>query len=147
MNTLMILNIDLMKTTKTMLIILIFYFGFLNNSLGQVLTEEKNQSPQELYDFHIDKMKTNKTAAWLALGGGGAFTIGGIVMYLTDNIWGDSSRGIILAGVGVTSSLISIPFFQAAGKHKSKAKIQLQNGAVGLNNEYSYSGFSITFSF
>ena len=38
---------------KTRLIILIFCLGFFNNSLGQVLTEEKDQSPQELYDLFI----------------------------------------------------------------------------------------------
>jgi len=44
-------------------------------------------------------------------------------------------------------TLVSIPLFISAGKHKKKAKIQLQNGAVVFNNEFKYSGVSFTFAF
>ena len=73
-----------MKTTKTMLIILIFYLGLFNNAFGQVLPIEENQSSQELYDFHISKRKANNTAAWIVIGGGVAMFVGGISINLKD---------------------------------------------------------------
>ncbi len=144
-----------MKITNTMLIILIFYFGFLNNALGQVLTEEKNQSPQELYDFHISKKKANNTAGWIALGGGVAMIVGGIainVSAIPANLFEDSEQsntneGSFLFYAGIATTLVSIPLFIFGGKHKKKAEIQLQNGAVGLDYKYDYSGISIAFSF
>ena len=137
-----------MKTTKTMLIILIFYLSFSNNALGQVLAEEKNQSPQELYDFHISKKKVNNTAGWITLGGGVAMIIGGFGWNSSTGFDGDTtnnSDGVWLSYLGGATTLVSIPLFIAAGKHKKKAKIQLQNGAVGFNN-LNYTGISISFS-
>lgn len=132
---------------KVRLIILIFCFGFLNNALGQVSMEEKNQSPQELYDFHIKKKKKNKTNAWVALGGGVAMITGGIVINLSENIFDNSNKGLGLVYFGVATTLASIPLFISASKHKNKAKIHLQNGAVGYENKIHYSGISLTFSF
>ena len=147
----MILNIYLMKTTKTMLIILIFYLGFSNNALGQVLTEEKNQSPQELYDFHISKKKANNIAAWIALGGGVAMIIGGLGINMSggiiDNDSTNNNKGLWLSYLGGAATVVSIPLFISAGKHKRKAKIQLQNGAIGFNQKINYSTVSLTFSF
>ena len=132
--------------TKTIFILLIFYLGFLNSASGQV-KEEKGQSPQELYDFHLKQMKSNKTGAWVALGGGVAMIIGGAVKYATDNIWGNSSSGLVIAGIGLSSSLVSIPLFKAAGEHRAKAEIQLQNGAIGFKNKTNYTGISISINF
>ena len=138
-----------MKTTKTMLIILIFYLGFSNNALGQVLTEEKNQSPQELYDFHISKKKANNTAAWIALGGGVAMIVGGLGINMSGGIVDgnstNNSKGLWLSYLGGATTLISIPLFISAGKHRKKAKIQFQNGAVGFN-AINYTGVSVSFS-
>ncbi|MFH4967295.1 hypothetical protein V8G61_03735 [Gaetbulibacter sp. M240] len=136
-----------MKTIRVITIILIFLLGFNYTSEGQVLSQEKNQSPQEQYDFHINKMKSNKTAAWITLGGGSLMLISGLAINVSENIFDDTSEGLVLAGVGFATSLVSIPLFAAGRKHKSQAKIQLQNGAVGLNNEYKFSGLSISFSF
>jgi len=137
-----------MKTTKTILIILIFYLGFLNNALGQVLTEEKNKSPQELYDFHISKKKANKTAAWITLGGGVAMIVGGLAINLSGDWTADTTNeGLWLSYLGGATTLVSIPLFISGGKHKKRAKIQLQNGAVGFDNKINYSGISIAFLF
>ncbi len=142
-----------MKTSKTMLIILICYLGFLNNALGQILTEDKNQSPQELYDFHISKKKANKTAAWIALGGGIAMIVVGLAINSDQPSFGsnsssdDNNKGLWLSYLGGAATLVSIPLFIACGEHNKKAKIQLQNGAVGFDNKINYSGISITFSF
>ncbi len=142
-----------MKTTKTILIILIFYLGFVNNAIGQVLPVEKNQSSQELYDFHISKKKVNKTTAWLTLGGGIAMIVGGLAINMDQPSFGsnassdDNNKGLWLSYLGGAATLVSIPLFIASGKHNKKAKIQLQNGAVGFENKINYSGISIAFSF
>ncbi|WP_194768430.1 hypothetical protein [Tamlana sp. I1] len=136
-----------MKTIRVIAIILIFLLGFNYTSEGQVLSQEKNRSPQEQYDFHIKKMKSNRTAAWITLGGGAGMLISGVVINISENIFDDSSKGLVLAGVGLATSLVSIPLFAAGRKHKNQAKIQLQNGAVGFNNEFRFSGISISFSF
>ena len=110
---------------KTRLIILIFCLGFFNNSLGQVLTEEKDQSPQELYDFHISKKKANNTAAWITLSGGVAMIVGGIGINVAedlDNIFSDdntnNNKGLWLSYLGGATTLSSIPLFIAKSKHK-----------------------------
>jgi hypothetical protein len=139
-----------MKTASTLLI-LIFYLGFVNSTLGQVLVDEKNQTPQELYDFHISKKKVNKTAAWITLGGGVAMIIGGIGINLSggiiDNDTTNNNKGLWLSYLGGATTLVSIPLFISGGKHKKNAKIQLKNGAVGFENEINYSGIAIAFSF
>ena len=136
---------------KTRLIILIFCLGFFNNALGQVLTEELNQTPQELYDFHISKKKANNTAAWITLGGGIAMIVGGMGINLSGGILDvdttNNSKGLWLSYLGGATTLGSIPLFIAGGKHKKKAKFQLQNGAVGFDNKFNYSGISVVFSF
>ncbi|GAA4898183.1 hypothetical protein GCM10023311_23770 [Flaviramulus aquimarinus] len=139
---------------KTRLIILIFCLWFFNISLGQVLTEEKDQSPQEIYDFHISKKKANNTAAWITLSGGIAMIVAGIGINVSEdlnNIFSDdntnNNKGLWLSYLGAATTLSSIPLFIAKGKHKEKAKIQLQNGAVGFDNKVNYTGFSIVFSF
>ncbi|WP_320814145.1 hypothetical protein [Flavobacterium sp.] len=139
-----------MKTAKKLLI-LIFYLGFVNSTLGQVLVDEKNQTPQELYDFHISKKKSNNTSAWITLGGGVAMIIGGIGINLSggiiDNDTTNNNKGLWLSYLGGATTLVSIPLFVSAGKHKKKAKIQLKNGAVGFENEINYLGVAIAFSF
>lgn len=123
--------------------------GFSNNAIGQVLTEDKNQSQQELYDFHLSKKKTNSIAAWITLGGGLAMVVGGISINMSGGIVdGDSTnnnKGLWLSYLGGATTLISIPLFISAGKHRKKAKIQLQNGAVGFN-PINYTGVSVSFS-
>jgi hypothetical protein len=140
-----------MKTTKTILIILILYLGFMNNALAQVLTDENNQSSQELYDFHISKKKANKTAAWITLGGGVAMIVGGLGINtsggIVDNDSTNNNKGLWLSYLGGAVTVVSIPLFISAGKHNRKAKIQLQNGAIGFNQKIKYSAVSLTFSF
>jgi len=139
-----------MKTATTLLI-LIFYLGLVNSTLGQVLGDVKNQTPQELYDFHISKKKANNTAAWITLGGGVAMIVGGLGINMDQPVFGsnasseDNNKGLWLSYLGGATTLISIPLFISAGKHKKKAKIELQNGAVGFSN-INYTGLSIAFS-
>lgn len=140
-----------MKVSKTVLIILILNLSFINTTFSQVLAEEKNQSPQELYDFHISKKKANKTAGWITFGGGIAMIIGGFGINTSGGILdGDTtnnSKGLWLSYLGGATTLASIPLFISAGKHKKKANIQLQNGALGFKNEVNFTGVSLVVSF
>ena len=125
------------------------FLGFSNICSGQILSDKKKQSPQELYDFHISKKKANSTAAWITLGGGIGMMIGGYGWNSSTGFDGDLTNnkdGVWLAYLGGGITALSIPLFIAAGKHKKKAKIQLQNGAIGFNN-LNYTGISISFSF
>ena len=135
--------------TSVILLILLFNLGFVNSALGQVVEEEKEQSNQELYNFHISKKKTNNTAAWITFGGGLAMIIGGIGINtsggIIDNDSTNNSKGLWLSYLGGATTLVSIPLFISAGKHKKKAKVQLQNGAVSFNTT-NYTGISISFS-
>lgn len=138
----------LLKTCfmKTKIIALIFCLGFLNNVLGQVITQDENQSPQELYDFHMSKKKANNTAAWITFGSGVAMIVGGLGINMSggivDNDATNNNKGLWLSYLGGATTLVSIPLFISAGKHKKKAKFQLQNGAVGINN-VKYTGISV----
>lgn len=133
-------------------VLLLAMFGFVNLS-AQELNNNENKTAQELYDFHIKKMKTSKLVGWITLGSGAAMFIGGISQgtdYVIDTFnptkeENTSVEWLTIGGGAVM--LASIPFFIASGKHKKKAQIQLHNGAVGLNKEFKYSGISISFTF
>ncbi|WP_067147688.1 hypothetical protein [Pseudotamlana agarivorans] len=140
-----------MKTVKPILILLILYLSFSNHALGQALTEAQNQSAQELYDFHIKKKKTNNTVAWIVLGSGVAMIVGGYGINMSggiiDNDSTNNNKGLWLSYLGGAVTVASIPLFISAGKHKRKAKIQLQNGAIGFDHNINYSAVSLTYSF
>jgi len=127
------------------------FISFIVIAQSQVLENNTNQSPQEMYDFHISKMRANKTAAWITLGGGIAMVVGGIVWNSSTFTIGPNSEdvtdGLWLSYLGGATTLVSIPLFIAAGKHKKKANIQLKNGAIGINKKIKYSGISVSFSF
>ncbi|MEP3836478.1 MAG: hypothetical protein ABJM36_02470, partial [Algibacter sp.] len=110
-----------------------------------------DQSPQERYDFHISKKKVNNRAAWITLSGGIAMIVGGLGINMSGGILdGDSTnnnKGLWLSYLGGATTLSSIPLFIAKGKHKEKAKIQLENRTVGFDNKLNYTGVSIVFSF
>ena len=136
-----------MKTIKVIPIILLFFVGFYSNTQGQVATKEEHQTPQELYDFHIEKMKSNKTNGWITLGIGVGALTGGIAITM-NNILSKSPPGAnALVVIGLASTIVSIVSFEKASKHKKEAKIQLQNGAVGVIAQRNYTGVSISFSF
>ncbi len=141
----LLLKLNIMKRG---ILTLLVSLGFLLNTSGQALSQETNQSTQELYDFHINKKNANNLAAWITLGGGVAMFIGGLAINVTQVLGSldETNNGLWLSYLGGATALISIPLFIAKGKHKRKAQIQLQNGAIGLSGSFSYSGLSITFS-
>ena len=129
------------------LIIIFLFVGTMNTSFAQQI---EPQSPQELYDFHIKKKKENNTAAWVTLGGGVAMFVAGLGINssggIIDNDTTNNNKGLWLSYLGGATTLISVPLFISAGKHNRKAKIQLQNGAVGLDYRFNYSGIALVIS-
>jgi hypothetical protein len=126
---------------------LIFCLGCVSQSLAQLAETESQKTPQELYNFHIGKKKSNTAAAFISIGGGLAMVAGGTATNLNNCLLSGCQDGMVLVYSGIGVGLSSIYFFNRAGKHKKIANIQLQNGAVGLNNEFKYSGISIAFTF
>ena len=118
-----------------------------NLTASQTLEPKEEKSTQELYDYHIEKKKTNRTSAWIALGGGLTMMTAGIAVNLTANIFDNSSEGLALIGVGAVCSLASIPLFKSARKHENQAEFYLTQGAIGLNREFKFSGLKVTFNF
>lgn len=134
---------------KRAILISIFVIGATFNMSAQITNNNTDQSPQELYNFHISKQKSNNLAAWLTLGGGAVMVLGGLGWNTSQGLGSstDNNEGLWLSYLGGATMLTSIPLFIAKGKHKRKAKIQLQNGAVGLRNNIRYSGISVTVLF
>ncbi|WP_242155954.1 hypothetical protein [Aestuariivivens sediminis] len=136
---------------KHVILSFVVFFSFALTVQSQVLEDKTKQSPQEVYDYHFSKMRSNKTAAWITLGGGVAMVVGGIVWNSSAFTIGPDSEdvtdGLWLSYLGGATALASIPLFIAAGKHKKKAEIQLKNGAVGLIKKIKYSGISFSVNF
>jgi len=136
---------------KQKLLLFMLCLGVIYSAIGQQISQSQNQTPQELHDFHISKKKENNLTGWITLGGGTAMIIGGLGWNLSGGIVdGDSTnnnKGLWLSYLGGATTLASIPLFIAAGKHKKKAKIQLQQGAIGLFESVNYSGLSMSFTF
>jgi Kef-type K+ transport system membrane component KefB len=74
---------------------------------------------------YLKKSKNQKTAAWVLLGGGTALVITGAstsINHQRDNPY-DQTRnaGDIVAAVGYTAVLVSVPFFTSSSKNKRRA--------------------------
>ena len=71
---------------------------------------------------YIEKSKNQKTAAWVLLGGGVALIgTGFLVGDDKEASFDDAFTGALMAGIGVLSTIGSIPLFIASGKNKRKA--------------------------
>ncbi|TJY34668.1 hypothetical protein [Pontimicrobium aquaticum] len=136
---------------KKTLLLIVFSLGFISQVVSQEIPKNSQKASQELYDFHIRKKKANKLAGWITLVGGVAMIVGGYGINMSGGIVdGDSTnnnKGLWLSYLGGATTLASIPLFISAGKHKKKAKLQLQQGAIGLYDNVNYSGLSISFTF
>lgn len=132
---------------KAIFFTLIFCFGCVSLSLAQVTEKGSQQTPQQLYDYHFSKKRTNTAVGFIALGSGIAMVAGGISTNLNKCLLSDCQDGMALVYSGIGAGLSSIYFFINASKHKKKAKIQLQNGVVGINSEFRYTGILVSFNF
>lgn len=137
-----------MKTKKVFLLIIVILFTGIIQINAQTSSQENVQYYQELYDYHMERRKANNTTGWILLGGGIGMIIGGIGWNSSISIDGDSSNnseGLFLSYIGGACTIASIPIFISAKRHKKRAKIQLQHGAVGFTNQ-KYTGLTISLS-
>ena len=71
---------------------------------------------------YLQKSKSQKSTAWVLLGGGSALIIVGyLIGNNKDASFGDAGTGIIMGGLGVFSAVGSIPLFIASSRNKRKA--------------------------
>lgn len=99
-------------------------------------------------EYFLKKSENKKITGQILLVGGTALTIGGVFVaaHKTDNFWiqlGNLLLGGTLIGAGITSGLISIPFFISSSKFKKRAAAvtitniplqqpELMNGCSGM---------------
>ena len=84
--------------------------------------QKTNDSVPSVQTDYVQKSKNQKTAAWILLGGGAALIgTGFIVGDGKEASFDDAATGAVLAGVGLLSTIGSIPLFIASGKNKRKA--------------------------
>ncbi len=87
-----------------------------------IFCQKTNDSVPDIKTHYIEKSKNQKTAAWVLLGGGTALI--GVGFLIGDNknsTFDDAATGALLAGIGVLSTIGSIPLFIASGKNKRRA--------------------------
>jgi hypothetical protein len=118
---------------------------------AQAVDTAAARSPQANYDFFMHKNRTNKTIAWCLLGSGTvAFTVGisEALQHLLDS---NNHRGEALVLAGLGASVVSIPFFLAAGENKRAARLSVKGettsvGGGGPNN-FNYAAVSLKINF
>ena len=85
-------------------------------------SQKTNDPTPSVQKDYLQKSKNQKTAAWVLLGGGTALIgLGFIIGDGKNASFGDAAEGALLAGVGLLSTIGSIPLFIASGKNKKKA--------------------------
>ena len=88
-------------------------------------------SDLELGQYYLSKSKSQKTIAWILLGGGMALYIGGIAAY--SDIYDDQdTEAAVMALTGSIATIASIPLFITAAKNKGRAEILLRNQNVPM---------------
>ncbi len=102
--------------------IFIFLVLFSVSIFGQSVTPHPDK------DYYLHKSKSQKTVAWVMLGGGVTLMAVGLAAMqsavIDDNLGGKPSSfgaGDVLFYTGLASSVVSIPMFISAGKNKKKA--------------------------
>ena len=95
------------------LIISLLLIIFAGNSFAQQTTTLPSQAKND----YLQKSKSQKTAAWIMLGGGIALAVAGTAVTASD--W-ESTGGPAMMVIGAACVVGSIPLFIAAGKNKKK---------------------------
>ena len=84
--------------------------------------QKTNDTVPVIKTDYLVKSKNQKTAAWVLLGGGVALIgTGFLVGDGKEASFDDAATGAVLAGIGVLSTIGSIPLFIASGKNKRSA--------------------------
>jgi hypothetical protein len=80
-----------------------------------------NKAPLTKTEY-LQKSKSQKSGAWTLLAAGSASMIGGFLIGNNKNAtFDDAATGVVFGGLGLLSSLGSIPLFIASGRNKRKA--------------------------
>ena len=117
--------------------------------------QQTNDSVPVVKTDYLQKSKNQKTAAWVLLGGGAALIgTGFLVGDGKNSSFDDAATGAVLAGIGLLSTIGSIPLFIASGKNKRKAIttsafIKMETAPAFQKQSFvpnSYPAFSIKFS-
>ena len=127
-----------MKLLFSFFLVLLLTF---QHTQSQVIETTAVKSQQESYDYFTLRQKTNKTAAWICLGGGAGLFIGGMAIG-SDSVNSDSFDegaskflgGVGMVVVGMAAVVASIPLFIVAGSNGKKARMSLKSETVTLGN-------------
>ncbi|PWT70716.1 MAG: hypothetical protein C5B59_20145 [Bacteroidetes bacterium] len=87
------------------------------------------EPPVQDKDFYLGKARKNNTVAWILVGSGTAFLVGGLVLY-NNNAYPsgvgldelNTGPAILCMAVGGAAIVSSIPLFVAGSKNKKKAE-------------------------
>jgi len=118
--------------------------------------QKKYDTVTDIKTGYIEKSKNQKTAAWFLLGGGVALIgTGFLVGDDKEASFDDAFTGALMAGIGVLSTIGSIPLFIASGKNKRKAMnasafIKLETVPLPQKQSFvqnSYPAFSVNIIF
>ena len=118
--------------------------------------QKTNDSVPVIKTDYLVKSKNQKTAAWVLLGGGTALIgLGFLIGDSKNSSFDDAATGAVLGGIGLLSTIGSIPLFIASGKNKRKAmkattsikmeSIPLHQAQSFIQN--SYPAFSVNIAF
>lgn len=103
-------------------------------STATSFSQKTTDSVPSLKTDYLKKSKNQKTAAWILLGGGSALIATGIIVGSSEeSTFNDAAGGAAIAGIGLLSTIGSIPLFIASGKNKRKAnnfsgKLKMETG-------------------
>lgn len=101
-----------------------FLFSYLNQACAQVIDTSDFPAIRKGYDrqiqLYLAKSHSQKTTAWLLLGGGAAASVLGSAIASNSNM-DNYTAGETIATLGGIAELISIPVFFASSKNKNRA--------------------------
>ena len=141
---------------KPLVLILLALLCSVQITQGQVIessttTSAMTESPQDMYDFYIERNKKLKKTGYILLASGGGAVLTGILIAATSNTWSGVGSGALIMTAGIGSTLASIPVFLVADSKKRKAELILETGNLGvqglplLNSGYAAAGIKISF--
>ena len=87
---------------KRIILTAVFCLGCIQMNTAQVAELTSEKTPQELYEFHINKKKKNNISGWVTLSGGLAMVVGGVATGLNNLYGGNDGQALAIVG-GITS--------------------------------------------
>jgi hypothetical protein len=133
----------------------ILYFLLLALPAASFCQKTNDTIPAVKTDYLV-KSKSQKTAAWILLGGGAILIGTGFLIGDSKNsTFDDAVNGAFLGAIGTLSTIGSIPLFIASGKNKRRAMkattfIKMETAPSFQRQSYiqnSYPAFSVNITF